>query len=182
MIRLDKNAPLNENDKELLARLHDEYYYLLFHIAKCILNDTALVEDAVSASFIKVAQHREKFYDMKCHQEKAYIVSIIRSISINMKLQRERLNCESDEILEDITDPGVNIEADFMAKEGYDSLVMAILSLPDSLRDVAYLYFSHNMTHDEISSALGVSIDASKKRLERAKINLRKKIGGETNA
>lgn len=182
MIRLIRNAPMSDSDKAMLERLYHTYHRLMIYVANKIIPDPHLAEDAVSESFVKIIRYREKFRTMKCHQEKVYIVNIIKTTSINMKLKKDRHAHETDDLSDDMPDPNINILNDVTANEGYDSMVMAVLSLPDKLRDVAYCYFTHGMTHEEIAKELGISVSASKKRLERAKIKVRAKLGGDENA
>jgi len=178
----NKDVPLNKDEKLLLERLYKTYRPLMIYIAARIIPDSMLVDDAVSEAFTKIIQYREKFMSMECHQEKGYIVSIIGSVSINIKKKRERVARESNELNEDIVDLNVNILDEVTANDGYDSIVLAVLSLPDKMRDVAYYYYSHGMTHEEIANKLDITINASKKRLERAKTIIRAKLGGDFNA
>ena len=175
------SAPLNEKDKVLVEQLFDNYHRLMLYIANQILNDHALAEDSVSESFIKIIRHRDKLRDVSSHQTKAYIVNIVRTTSLNLIKQRAIRSHEPEEFLDDVADENINIQDDLVAKEGVATIMKAFQTLPIILKDVAYLYFTHELSHDEIAETLNISVAASKKRLSRARLAIKKILGGDSD-
>jgi len=162
----------------MVAQLYEQYNRLMLHIAHGILADVSLAEDAVSESLVKMMRHQEKFQQMECHQIKAYIVNIVRTTAYDMNKQHSKNTHEPKELLEDIADNNADLLHDLTAKEGYASILNAILSLPDKLRDAAYFFLVHGMTHEEVARACDISVNASKKRIFRAKARIKEIIGG----
>jgi DNA-directed RNA polymerase specialized sigma24 family protein len=68
-----------------------------------------------------------------------------------------------------------------VAKEGYAAIKAIIKTLPDSLRQVAYLNLICDRSHEEIAGILGISNAASKMRLMRTKKAMRQALKGGEN-
>ena len=61
-------------------------------------------------------------------------------------------------------------------EDAADEVRRAIAALPDALRLPLLLKYAHGLTHAEIAAATGLSVDASKKRVERAKRLLKENL------
>ena len=158
-------------DRQRIEGFYQQYNRLMFQIARLILADSALAEDAVSEAFVKLIQHHEKFRAMEPHQAKAYIISTLRTTALNLRKQKRPV--VSDEALVLLPDGNVDIESEAVAKESRGRVQEVIAQLPDKLRIVAHGYFVQGLGHEEIARLYGISVSASKKRLERAKVQLR---------
>jgi len=162
---------MTEKDREMMAGLYRTYSRLMFQIARLVLADSAGAEDAVSEAFLKIIRHCEKFHEMEAHQIKAYIVSTIRTTAYNMHKQRKPV--ASDEALFALPDEKTNIEDEVTKAESRATITAVIAQLPDKLRTVAHAFFVQGLSHEDIARMYGISVSASKKRLERAKLRLR---------
>jgi DNA-directed RNA polymerase specialized sigma24 family protein len=87
----------------------------------------------------------------------------------------------SEDSLEKIPDKNIGILSGLVMKESYKVMKYAIMSLPDNLRNVAYLSIVYEHSHDEISKILKISYDSSKTKLYRAKMKIRKILAGDGN-
>ena len=172
-------APISENDKKLVEQLYVKYHRLMLYVANQFFCNHAMAEDAMSESLVKIIRYRNKLRDVSSHQTKAYIVNIVRTTSLNLIKQRDFSKHEPEDFMEDIPDESINILSNLVSNEGYESLMKAFQSLPPALRDVAYQHLVLELSHDEIAQMFGISNSASKKRLSRAKIAIKKFLGGD---
>lgn len=92
----------NNADQDKALELYNKYNRLMLYIAKGILHDKLLAEDAVSQAFIKIIENLNKIDMNNCNKTKSYVVTIIRNISFNMLTQQERIIMR-DELI-DISD------------------------------------------------------------------------------
>ena len=150
----------------------------MIHIARGMVNDHALAEDIVSEAVIKLIRNTDKIDSLGCYQQKQYIVFIIKNTCIDhyRKVNKRKIDTVGDwsedtMAIEDINNDPLD---EIISKEGYESIVNAIMALPDTLKDVTYLYLVHGHDHDEIADMLGISYDNSKMRLSRAKKMVKK--------
>lgn len=104
----------------------------------------------------------------------------IKKVVINYILQQYRnksfLNIVPDDVpdsdVEVLFDDGISIE--FLTK--------IIQELPDQYRLVFNLYVFDNYSHQEIATALNISVGASKSNLSRARVILKNKIESNTGS
>ncbi|MBR1764401.1 MAG: sigma-70 family RNA polymerase sigma factor [Ruminococcus sp.] len=129
-----------------------------------ILRDEALAEDALSESFLKLAECFQKIHNLPSHKLQAYFVITVRNTSLNM-LRREKLIDITN--YDDERDYGDLPEADF------ERLESCIGRLSDTDREILYLRFDLELGYGEIAAALGVTEAAARQRLRYAKNKLR---------
>ena len=152
----------------------------MMYEAKKYLDDS-IAEDAASESFIKVIQNLDKFQDITSNQTRAYVVTIVRNISINILKKNKRIAPSPDEVFEVIHDSNADILSELTAKDGVVAIRNAIELLPQNMKDVLLLHIGGDSNHADIAKMLGISEAASKKRLERARNEIKKRLAGERN-
>lgn len=162
-------------EKSKLEKLYCEYRYLMKHIALNILHNDTLAEDAVHNAFLKLANHLKKIDEIKCHKTKAFIVIVIRSVSIDISRKEKRCRLISIDETEQLNIPDRNNDGSM----GVQDILSAIKELPDTYRDILELKAYHELSDKEIADVLGISHSATRKRLERARNALRKILDEE---
>ena len=64
-----------------------------------------------------------------------------------------------------------------ISRKEYENIIGIIDALPDTYRDVTLLSIVHQCSHAEIADLLGISNDAVRTRLSRAKKIIKAKLG-----
>ena len=167
-----------EEDKDKLTEIYEKYLGTMLSVAKSIISDNALAEDAVSDSIMTIIENLHKINDVSSHKTKAYIVIIVRSRAINLLNKQKRHPEESFDDLE-LSDNNTSILDELTMKESCDRLIEFIKSLPKSLSDVLYLSVVMEQSNKEIMNLLNLSNDVVRKRLSRAKAQLKEKLAQE---
>ena len=176
-------ATIDSNEERIkIEELYKKYRGLIVHMAIQILKDKDLAEDVLSDSIIKIIRHRKKIFEMNCYQERLYIVNIIKTTCLDLLKKMKNSNAhDTDEILATMPDSDNAVLDELVADERYEAIKEVIKTLPDSLKDVAYLNLICEHSHEEIVGILGISNAASKMRLMRAKKIMRKALKGDEN-
>jgi len=172
----------SEEEQVKLETLYKKYRGLMLHIAMQVVKDKDLAKDILSDSIIKIIRHRKKIFELNCYQEQLYIVNIIKTTSLDLikKLKNNSTIEDAEDILTVLPDNDNTVLDEVVAKEGVELIKEIIMTLPDSLRHVAYLSLICEHSHEEIAGVLGISNAASKMRLARAKNAMREALkGGE---
>lgn len=164
-----------EENKDKLTQIYEKYYGTKLSIAKGILYDNVLAEEAVSDSIMTIIENLHKINDISCHKTRAYIVIITRSRAINLLNKQNR---HSDKSLDDLELPDNNISVsdELTVKESCDRIIALIRTLPKSLSDVLYLSVVMDHSNTEIADLLSLSDDVVRKRLSRAKAQIKGKL------
>lgn len=170
-----------EYDKAI--KLYELYEQKMYAVAYSILGDKWQAEDAVSESFIKIIKNLKKIKKEESDKTKHYIIRIIQHTAIDMyrKNQKERgiLTSSSEEKQEEVSDM-LNPVEEFFADESDREEVEELLSiLPKIYYDVFVCRCIYDMSTKETAVYLKIEEPLVRKRYERAKGMLAKKLGGE---
>ena len=159
-------------DKSKFEELYIKYRQLMKYEANKILDDDYLAEDAVHNSFIKIAKHIGSVEKIDSHKTAAFVVIIVRRTALDI-LRKERAHKIVD--IDDYKErTAVEYYDDY--RFSVDELVGKIEKLPEQYREILSLKCSGTLTDKEIADVLGISHQAERKRLERARSFLYKNL------
>ncbi|MCW3071286.1 MAG: polymerase sigma factor, sigma-70 family [Bacteroidetes bacterium] len=164
-------------NKEKYALLMRRYNQRLYRISKGYISDEAEIEDVMQEAYIRGFQHLSKF------ENRSQFSTWITKILINECLQRlKKINKkalietgEENSITMNVTD-NQNPETNILGKELKRVLERNIESLPEKYKVVFLMREVEQMSIEETSLALELSIANVKIRLNRAKVMLRESL------
>lgn len=161
------SSPKEEKQFEELYAL---YHHTMLQVAKGILKDEHLAEDAVQEAFIRIGKNIAKISRVNCPQTRAFAVIIVRNVALTiLNDQHKQIFTDNIDTLEFVES---NMEDSLLQKMDYDAILAAIEKLPDAHRDVLYLHYVQGYKTVEIGKLLGLDREAVKKRLQRGKRKL----------
>ena len=168
-------------EQSKFEKLYYQYMQLMHFIAKNILNDEGLTEDAVNEAFLRIAKNFHKVGDIDSGQTKSFILIIVRNVSLDMlKNNGTDLGYESDagEAAEENAGHTGPVGDNVFESIRYNALVAEIKSLPAIYRDVMYLLCVCEYRYVEIATMLDLSVVAVQKRAQRGREVLIERLGG----
>lgn len=158
------------------SRLYHTHHGKLLRIARAILQDDRKAEDAVHDTFVKIIQHFEKFLQIPCKKQEAWIVTILKNTCLDQLRQEKRhIPQDVDELLFSLPDPRQDVEAEVGFRRLRD--VMKQLSADD--RELLELKLLLEWSDKEIAQALGITANAVGVRVHRAKNQLKELLERE---
>ena len=151
-------------NRELFVQLYEKHRVAMFNRANKILHNKQDSEDAVHEAFLKIAENIEKISSLERHKQDRYIVTIIENKAIDAYRKKQ---AHPTEPLFDL--------AEYSVVDAYNDgdIARCILKLPHDYREVLLLKFDLELTNKEISDALSISQALVRKRLQRARTELR---------
>ncbi|NOT08133.1 MAG: sigma-70 family RNA polymerase sigma factor [Gemmatimonadales bacterium] len=170
------------NETELLAGLrrfdehaqHEAYTRFaprIFQLAYRMAGVTVLAEDLTQEAMVRVFQRIGQF------RGDAKLSTWIHTVAVSVirnGIRRDRRWAERTVDLEAAHDIGAPpVEGD---SETAERLKRVVDALPDDLRLVLIMYDVEGFSHDEIAAALGLTSNASRQRLFRARARLREQL------
>jgi RNA polymerase sigma-70 factor (ECF subfamily) len=145
---------------ELLARYHRPALFL----ARNLSANPSLAEDAVQETFIRIVRARSRF---DCQQSFAsWFYTILRHVCSDGRRKEVRRAEQLQELAQQ--EGPVHHPPD-----AEDEMTALLQSLSPADRDTLIYRFVHGMTFGEIAEQTGVSVEAAKKRAQRALKQLR---------
>ena len=167
----------SDEDKSKFERLYYEYNKLMKYVAIKEIHDEYLAEDAVHEAFIKLTRYIKGIDENESHKTKAFIVIVVKSVCKDMlrKLKQDKFFS-----LEEIDNIGCTNNEAFKNIELQD-VYSAIESLSDTYREIIELKVYYDLSDKQIADIVGIDNSAVRKRLQRGREILRKKLaeGGE---
>jgi RNA polymerase sigma-70 factor (ECF subfamily) len=158
-------------DSEAFEQIVSSYMSPALAVARQILSDSALAEDAVQESFLRVIRKRHQYIPGSPFS--CWFYAIVRNVCVDMLRQSAR----QKELIEEIagTPPSGDPAGDEPNTPRTDlSEIPKILNvLARGERDVLELRIVHGLGFRDVAAALGISEEAAKKRAQRALRRLR---------
>ncbi|ADY57027.1 RNA polymerase, sigma-24 subunit, ECF subfamily [Syntrophobotulus glycolicus DSM 8271] len=170
----------NKEDRSRLEALYQEHVSLMYKVAKRILNDEHLAQDAVQEAFINILNHVDKIFNIDCNKIRVLFVIIVRNTAIDIYRQRKKQSgilTETPE--EDLSDPGPSVEEILIRNEILTGVAEKMKKLYPPYADILSLKYSYQYTNEEISRLLNLTPENTRTRLHRARKSLNKLLAQE---
>lgn len=162
-------AGLRGGEPDALAVVYDRYASTVFKIAYGLLRDAAEAEDLVHDVFVGLSRAVRTFEARGSFE--AWLKRVTARAAL-MKLRRQRVSrgyaWRQRRLMP-------RSKSDVAVAERLD-LERALGALPPSLRAVFVLKEVHGYSHAEIAELLGITVNAAKARLHRARRGLRSQL------
>lgn len=160
-------------EKRDFVLVYEKYKFLMLKIARDVLNDDYLAEDAVHEAFIKVAHNMKHIHGIDSVYTKRYLITITKNTAIDIYRSRKvRMKKEMyiDELKENTTSV-TYIETDI------DNQVLDVLkNLPVKYRDIFILKYSSHMSNSEISKIMDIPEGTIRQRIARGKVIIKDEL------
>lgn len=162
---------LNSKEEEnKFEQLYNTYKASMFSIAKAILHDSGLAEDAVHQSFIKILNHLNKIEDGFSNKTKSFIVIIVRNTAIDIYRKNKKHPIVPFESLEEELAADTLSPTEFVIQEEtFERMKTNISKLPPKYAEVLLLKYIQECTHEEIAKILQISNENVRYRLHKAR-------------
>ena len=145
-----------------------EHSQAVYRVAYSFMKNPHDSEDAVQESFLRLLRSGLTFPDVR--QERAWLIVTVSNVCRDMLKAKSRQHLNLDDQL-DLAAP----------EQEPDTLLDAILALPDKYKTALYLYYYEGYSVNEIARMLRLPPNTVKTRLSRARKALKLELGGETD-
>ena len=201
MISLFLSMIESAEGRSLFEHVYYEYRGLMHSIAMGILKDHHLAEDAVSEAFWRVARKFDiltdnirrsvgkenlRKEDILCPQTKAFAVIVVKNVSLSYLKKQKKENTvfvEDEDLLDALhtrecsaVDEGPGPLDVLSGRETAEDIARAVNELNETLRHSMYLHVVLGLSIGEITDILGISYDTAKKRIQRGREKLQRKV------
>lgn len=162
-----------QEEQSKFTLLYEKYRYLLWYVAKDILKDKDLAEDAVQEAYLALAKHLEQVEDADSPRTKRFLVTIVKSKAIDILRREKRADfTEYEDALGDVAEREDALDA-YLRVESYEKLVEAIRGLEENYRVVLECRYLHELSEKETAKVLGLAEKTVNVRTWRARKKLK---------
>ena len=154
----------DEDDRQFVADLYQNFKLNMYYTARKIVKDPHTAEDIVQESCIAIINNLEKIKAVEICRRRAYIVSIVKNISINYIVKRDRQSKYSfiadDEILSQQPDLDSNIE-DYLIRNCEIAIIKYdLLKLSDKDRTILRMKYFDDLRDVDIANYLNIKANS----------------------
>ena len=177
-------AQVARGQSSALETLYDRYARIVFGISLKILCDRAAAEDVLQETFWRVWQ-RAASYQSQRGPFKGWLCKITHNLAIDAYRQRSiRLRRiadvdDPDRMQEQIADPNIDVAEQSQLILRHGQVTRALVSLPDTQRQVIVMAYFYGMTRQEIAESTGEALGTIHTRARMALQKLRKQLQKE---
>jgi RNA polymerase sigma-70 factor (ECF subfamily) len=152
-------------NKKAFDTIYNGFSNAMYSICLRYTKNTDEAADILQDAFIKIYENRKKF------KPEFELASWIKRIVINTAIDHYNKNkklilIEDDSYFEIESEDDINTES---IEDIKTNLIKVLQNLPEGYRTIFNLYVIDNLTHQEISQFLNISINTSKSQLSRAR-------------
>lgn len=160
----------NQNERSKVELLYNNYKYTMLYVAKGILKDQYLSEDAVHKAFIKIIDNLHKIDDPLCNKTKSFLVIIVRNIAIDMYNHIKKQNIVTfDETYFVEEDSDLSPLEFVVSEESIKNIIDNINKLDIKYSDVILLKYFYEYSNIEIAKLLNISYENVRVRLHKGR-------------
>jgi RNA polymerase sigma-70 factor, ECF subfamily len=165
-----------EGKVRAIGELYDRHSPTLFPIALRILRDRAEAEDVLHDAFVAVSE-RAGQYTPDRGSVIAWLVTLVRNLSIDRTRRRQRRGTLAREVLPHEPPPSVRDPERLTSEAGEREKIRRALSkLPEAQRQTLEVAFFEGLSYPEIAARENVPLGTIKSRAARALAALREAL------
>lgn len=169
----------DEQERQKAERLYCRYCKPMYFEAYGILHDKRDAEDAIQESFIRIMRNLYKIDENDVPKTRGFLTIICRNVALDIYHRQAGTNTMPLEDADSVPDWKLETEEIVINKETFARVKAAIEALAPKYRDVFLLKYAYGYRREEIASVFGLSVEAVKKRLLRAKQMIVNEFGKE---
>ncbi|MFC2084082.1 RNA polymerase sigma factor [Bacteroidota bacterium] len=160
-------------DKEAFSSLFTKYYEPLYRFAGRFVVDPDISENIVQDVFVRLWEQRSRLRITS--NVKAYLYTAVKNQSLN-HIKREGRLLSFEEQFEIISEKMQSPEDEFIKDESFKSIHEAIEDLPEKCRKIYLMKRYDDLSYNEISEILSISVNTIKTQMKRALKSLGSKL------
>ena len=165
----------DNGDRRSFAALYGRCKGRALYLARRIVKDQTLAEDAVHEGFLYMAEHYQQLKKAHPLGLDGYFFQCVESRALDL-LRREKREESGEESLQGLESPQAQVERQVIAAEQLERAIAAINALDVIYRVTLTLHYQSGMSVQEIAEATGVSAKTAQKRLERARAKVLREV------
>lgn len=157
----------DESDQELFINLYSQYEKQMWLVARRILNDEFLAEDATHNAFCRIANNITTLRKLSEGAKRKYVLTAAKNAALDMIKKEQKATTVNLDSFYNLQDEKASNEIKNFGNENY--IIQLLNQLPQKYLDVMYMHFVLEMTEKEIAQILDRKINAVRQQVLRGR-------------
>lgn len=166
-------------ERDKFTRLYDKYKHFMWYIAKSVLGDEYLAEDAVHEAFLTLTRHLNKINEEEESKTKSFLAAIVKCRSIDILRKKNKAEIIAFEDAGEYLPDSEGLLEQYISEDNYQNLLRCISRLDEKYRLVFEMKYVHEMSDKETADILGISPKNVNVRMYRARKKLQEMLRKE---
>ncbi len=166
-------ALMARRDEDALAELYDRYGAPAYSLARRVLRDAALAEDAVQEAFLLIWRGADRFVPERA-KASTWIMTIVHRRAVDLVRREQRRH--TDQLPDELTASATPADEAVWLRLEREHVQRALKELPDQQRETLELAYYGGFTQSELAERLGRPLGTIKSQMHTALANLRKLV------
>jgi RNA polymerase sigma factor (sigma-70 family) len=162
------------SEHSALAELYDRYGRSAYGLARRILRDDTLAEDAVQDAFLALWRTAARFVPER-GKASTWILTLVHRRAVDLVRREEHRRADSLESAPEVG--GGTVEEDALLRLQRERVQKALKQLPDQQREALELAYYGGFTQSELAERLGQPLGTIKSRMFSGLSRLRELLG-----
>jgi RNA polymerase sigma factor (sigma-70 family) len=155
-------ALVARSDETALAELYDRFGRVAFGLARRILRDDALAEDAVQEGFLAAWRSAARFVPERA-KASTWLLTLVHRRAVDLVRREERRRADS--LAEEVEPAGGATDEAVWLRYERERVQNALKRLPDQQREALELAYYGGFTQSELADRLGQPVGTIKSRM-----------------
>jgi RNA polymerase sigma-70 factor (ECF subfamily) len=148
-----------------IEALYRRYAPAVFRFAWGLTGDRSRAEDLVSETFVRLLTRPPK---LATETALGYLLAIARNVHVSGWRHSRREVALPPELSAEVRDPALRLDE----REELARVLAGLAQIPEGERSALLLRVDHDLSYEEIASALQISVVAARVRVHRARVYL----------
>lgn len=172
-------ALVARSDEDALAELYDRFGRVAYGLARRVLRDDKLAEDAVQEGFLSAWRNADRFMPERA-KASTWLLTFVHRRAVDLVRREDRRRAEP---LVDSTEPTPveSAEDDAWLRFERERVQHALRQLPDQQREALELAYYGGFTQTELAERLGQPVGTIKSRMFTGLARLRELLADPSN-
>lgn len=175
-------AITDDSDRSYMMDLFIIYSGLMYKEALSIVRDHHTAEDMVADSCVKIIDQLDRVKKINECKLRSYLVSIVRNVSINYVVKRDRRSrfsflTEDDSVFHSVANEH-EVDEDILRKTDEQMLKQGLMMLPENERNLLRMKYFDRLSDREIAVVLSVKPDSIRSYLTKSRRHLKAILDG----
>ena len=159
---------LNEDERNKLERLYNDYAKQMRAVACSILNTKEDIEDAVGDAFLKIADNMDRLENRTIDEVHAFCVVVTKNAAKDIR----RKNTKRQKVFTGLDEETTPAPLDIFEQYELQEIKQYLLKLPEELQEAIWMYHLMGITVKQIARIQNVAEITVYKRIERGRSRL----------
>ncbi len=168
----------NESQRNELSEIYERNIKKFYSIAFSKLHNKQDAEDAIQETFLAIANNPAPFFNIPTNKRVSYINVIVRNTAYKIWNKRHKIYENETDLDDTVFDERISIEEMMLSDYALEQILKFIDTLPETTKAAIYLKTHLGLKNNDIANALGISEEASKKRVARAITQIKQYMEG----